>query len=168
MLSQAKEESWGTEEILKRIDRAIEGKTMLRTRYEAKLQNLKSKANKETGKERIQTYQQIFRAYAHFQSDSALAYLNRIEESADLLDKPSSLRQWITIGRAEVYGIMGLYKSAATLLEQVHIQAEDKFCDFTTIKLRVPFMVGWLIMVKWVKIVRCYSSLLPTIAIAFC
>ena len=100
---------------------------MLRTRYEAKLQNLKSKANKETGKERIQTYQQIFRAYAHFQSDSALAYLNRIEESADLLNKPSSLRQWITIGRAEVYGIMGLYKSAATLLEQVHIQAEDKF-----------------------------------------
>ena len=78
LLSQAKVASWGTEEILKRIDRAIEGKTMLRTRYEAKLQNLKSKANKETGKERIQTYQQIFRAYAHFQSDSALAYLNRI------------------------------------------------------------------------------------------
>ncbi len=127
LLSQAKEASWGTEELLKRIDRAIERKTMLRTRYEAKLQNLKSKANQETGKERIQTYQQIFRAYAHFQSDSALAYLNRIEESADLLDKPSSLRQWITIGRAEVYGIMGLYKSAATLLEQVHIQAEDKF-----------------------------------------
>ena len=37
LLSQAKEESWGTEEILKRIDRAIEGKTMLRTSIRSKI-----------------------------------------------------------------------------------------------------------------------------------
>ena len=70
-----------SEGLLKRLDRTIEEKTSLRLRYLNNLQQLKSKAVEQKGEKLIETYQQLFRAYAHFQSDSALAYLDLIEEN---------------------------------------------------------------------------------------
>ena len=95
-----------SEGLLKRLDRTIEEKTSLRLRYLNNLQQLKSKAVEQKGEKLIETYQQLFRAYAHFQSDSALAYLDLIEENVKDSKRAFELLQWTRIGRAEVYGVM--------------------------------------------------------------
>lgn len=114
-----------SEGLLKRLDRSIEEKTSLRLRYLNNLQQLKSKAVEQKGEKLIETYQQLFRAYAHFQSDSALAYLDLIEENVKDSKRAFELLQWTRIGRAEVYGVMGLYKSAANLLENTSVSADQ-------------------------------------------
>lgn len=112
-------------QLLKQIDRTIEKKASLHTEYEMKLQHLKRKAAKEKGMSRVECYKQLFRAYAHYQSDSALTYLERIEDLAKELPQQPQIQTWVSIGRAEVFGIMGLYKSAATLLEKISLKGES-------------------------------------------
>lgn len=115
-----------TEELLQQIDRAIDQKAATRANYEAQLQAMKRRATQQSWEARIATYQQLFRAYAHFQSDSALAYLDRIEETVANSDDAAMLSQWCRIGRAEVYGVMGLYKSAAALQEKTRVDVQNK------------------------------------------
>lgn len=116
--------SQSTEELLQQIDHAIADKPSSRLRYEERLHQLKINAQQVAGRKRIQIYQQLFLTYAHFQCDSALNYLDKLallnEQYPDV-----ELSQWCNIARAEIYGIMGLYRSAASLLEKNHVYKEN-------------------------------------------
>ena len=145
-----------SEGLLKRLDRTIEEKTSLRLRYLNNLQQLKSKAVEQKGEKLIETYQQLFRAYAHFQSDSALAYLDLIEENVKDSKRAFELLQWTRIGRAEVYGVMGLYKSAANLLENTSVSADQASLQLYYYQV-ARSVYGWM-MVRSEKIAKFSNS----------
>lgn len=111
-----------TEQLLDRLDEAIRDKPLYRQKFEEGLTPLRIKAEKGDQKERAEAYALLFHAYVHHQSDTALAYLNRMQ----LLPQAATDKDYatsITIGRAETYGVMGLYKAAAETLESIDLRS---------------------------------------------
>lgn len=102
---------------LQELDNVIEHKEDYRNRYVAGIDSLKRAAARKRGDERIRLYRDIYHRYARFQTDSASAYLDRIEQQADTTLQ-QDLRDFLLIGHAEVLAVTGQYAEAMTLLAQ--------------------------------------------------
>lgn len=67
---------------------------------------------------RMELAQALFEQYLHYQTDSALYYVNEKEKLNAFIDNPISSAE-ILINRAEVYGLMGLYNEAFEELNKI-------------------------------------------------
>lgn len=108
-------------ELLLELDRTVSRKDTYREQFEDDLVPIKKKAFRGTSIQRKEAYIQLFHSYVHHQSDSAIAYLNRMETLPDST-MTADFRTFIAVGRAEVYGVMGLYKAAADILSKLTVK----------------------------------------------
>lgn len=110
------------EEVLKKLDRIIDGKEMFRVQKEATIKELKRNlAYSKDDQEKYHLCGALFGEYLHFQADSALHYLNRKQQLLPLLNQPE-LQLEVRINRAEVMGVMGMYNEALNELELIDRQ----------------------------------------------
>lgn len=114
-------EDLGQKELLAQLDKVIAQKMDYRSQFIAHIDSMKLDALRQPAEQRAETYINIYRAYSNIQTDSALVYLAKIEK-LPIYNKSSELRARVCIGRAEIYGVMGLYTSAQKTLEQIDIQ----------------------------------------------
>lgn len=108
-------------ELLAELDRTVSKKLLYRQQFEDELVPIKQKAFRGSISQRKEAYTQLFHRYVHHQSDSAITYLNRMEALPDSLHTPD-FHAFIAVGRAEVYGVMGLYKAAADILSRLSVK----------------------------------------------
>ena len=111
-----------TAQLLKELDGIVEHKQTYRNLHEQKLSEEKLKASQLTGEARQQTYYRIFKAYARFQTDSAMVYLNKMVQTPPYTTKIENLHR---IGRAEIYAVTGSYPEALAQLQQVNTRELD-------------------------------------------
>lgn len=109
----------GNEEVLKKLDRLIDGKAAYHVQKEKEVEDLKLRLRlTKDNKEKYELCGALFCAYLHYQADSALYYINGKMNLLPLLNRPE-LKNEIIINRAEVMGVMGMYNEALEQLQQV-------------------------------------------------
>ena len=109
--------SSATQELLHTLDQMVANKTFYRQQYEQTLDEEKKKVYRLKGINRQKAYQQIFKKYARFQTDSATIYLEKMANTPPLNENLSDLYR---IGRAEIYAVTGNYAEAEELLKQLN------------------------------------------------
>lgn len=108
------------EDVLRKLDRIIDGKAAYHLRKEENMKMLKLRFSRsDNDREKYELCGALFGEYLHYQADSALYYVNVKSRLLPLLDNPS-LKYEVMMNRAEVMGVMGLYNEALEQLEQVN------------------------------------------------
>lgn len=105
--------------ILNELDCVIRDKEIYHNIFEKNISQIKDKVSNTTDKDKIyELYEELFYQYLHFQADSALHYVNlRAEMLKDSTDRQRN--SLITINRAEVFGIMGMYTETPLELSKI-------------------------------------------------
>lgn len=106
--------------ILDQLDKAISKKEKFKNDREAVISQIKQRLNYATDNtERYKLCGELFNLYLHYQADSACHYIRRKEYYNSL--QPQLERDIeISINRAEVRGVMGMYNEALTELQTIH------------------------------------------------
>lgn len=113
------------ENLLKELDKAIEEKDRFHREKEHNIEYLKERlAYASNAEEQYNLCGELFAQYLHYQADSALHYINQKLALLPLLNEPE-LKNEISINRAEVMGMMGMYNESIELLEQVVVSQLD-------------------------------------------
>lgn len=107
-----------THKILDQIDDVIANKGAYRKKFAQKIDTLRLQARSANSEQSAMALKSIFHHYVAHQSDSAMAYLSKLE-AHPYLQENADFRACVQIGRAETYGVMGLYKAASEALEKV-------------------------------------------------
>ncbi len=106
--------------ILDQLDKAISQKEKLKNDREAVISQIKQRLNYATDNtERYKLCGELFNLYLHYQADSACHYIRRKEYYNSLQPQPERDIE-ISINRAEVRGVMGMYNEALTELQTIH------------------------------------------------
>ena len=108
-----------THDLLSKLDRVVENKHIYRRAYEKRLEQKKYDCQKLEGKEKQHALHQIFKAYARYQTDSAMVYLENMAQTPPFDEALTDLQR---MGQAEVYAVTGNYADAELQLKQVHTQ----------------------------------------------
>ena len=104
--------------LLAELDRVIADRATYHASKEASLAELKQQlAGTSDLHTKYLRADDLFRAYLHYQADSAFAYLGRKRQYAVALGLPDSAMLELRINRAEVRGVMGMYDEA---LRELH------------------------------------------------
>ncbi len=130
------------ETLLERLDKAIDHKETFRSKTIGAVNRLKQQATQAKGHRRAELYEQIFEHYVRLQTDSAFAYIDRIEELSSTDD--TATRDYISLGRSEIFAVAGLYSEAKAELD--HMQQRGGMPD--ALKLRYYHqrrtLYGWM------------------------
>ena len=118
------EERLPVEQLLERLDDAIVHKSEYQTRRAAHADSLREVALTSTGGNRIEALSQMFDTYLHFQTDSALSVLAWLQRLPEYATDPK-LRTCLQIDEARIYGMMGFYECAFTMLHEVDLTTCD-------------------------------------------
>lgn len=106
--------------ILEQLDKAISQKEKFKNDREAVISQIKQRLNYATDNtERYKLCGELFNLYLHYQADSACHYIHRKEYYNSLQPQPERDIE-ISINRAEVRGVMGMYNEALTELQTIH------------------------------------------------
>ena len=108
-----------TKTVLDKIDGVISRKQAIRQEFSQQQTVLRRQAQQGGEEQRAKALEQLFHLYVSHQCDSALVFLSRME-MLSLAKTDKNLAAKIQIGRAETFGVMGFYNSAAELLEQIN------------------------------------------------
>ena len=108
------------QQILEQLDKAISQKEKFKNDREAVISQIKQRLNYATDNtERYKLCGELFNLYLHYQADSACHYIHRKEYYNSLQSQPERDIE-ISINRAEVRGVMGMYNEALTELQTIH------------------------------------------------
>lgn len=106
--------------ILDQLDKAISQKEKFKNDREAVISQIKQRLNYATDNtERYKLCGELFNLYLHYQADSACHYIRRKAYYNSLQPQPERDIE-ISINRAEVRGVMGMYNEALTELQTIH------------------------------------------------
>lgn len=106
--------------ILDQLDKAISQKEKFKNDREAVISQIKQRLNYATDNtERCKLCGELFNLYLHYQADSACHYIRRKAYYNSLQPQPERDIE-ISINRAEVRGVMGMYNEALTELQTIH------------------------------------------------
>lgn len=106
--------------ILDQLDKAISKKEKFKNDREAVISQIKQRLNYATDNtERYKLCGELFNLYLHYQADSACHYIRRKAYYNSLQPQPERDIE-ISINRAEVRGVMGMYNEALTELQTIH------------------------------------------------
>lgn len=113
------------EDLLKQLDQSIDKKERFHREKEEKIALLKEQLRgPNTPQARYELCGELFTIFLHYQTDSALHYINEKLALLPLLNMPE-LKNEIIINRAEVMGMMGMYTESIEQLEQVVVNELD-------------------------------------------
>ncbi len=108
-----------TQKILEELDAVIAKKGTYQARKEATIEGLKRRLERvDSPSESLALSSALFYEYLHYQADSAMHYLNRMTALEPLPGYPDHEAE-ITINRAEVMGVMGMYTDALLELRMI-------------------------------------------------
>lgn len=106
--------------ILEQLDQTISRKEEFQHHKEAVISQIKQRLTYAADHtERYKLCGELFNLYLHYQADSASHYIRRKEYYNSLQSQPERDIE-ISINRAEVRGVMGMYNEALTELQTIH------------------------------------------------
>ena len=111
-----------TKEAIAKLDATIARKAEYQALRQHRTDSLKQIAQRAKGPQLVETYKELFTIFSRVQTDSALLYLNLLERLPKNVKNSKDLDIYISIGRAEIYAVMGQYDAAQSLLKNIHIQ----------------------------------------------
>ena len=111
-----------TEEAIATLDATIARKAEYQALRQHRTDSLKQIAQRAKGPQLVETYKELFTIFSRVQTDSALLYLNLLERLPKNVKNSKDLDIYISIGRAEIYAVMGQYDAAQSLLKSISIQ----------------------------------------------
>lgn len=112
-------QEWDEEKALSRLDEVIAQKSVFQEQKELELNKTKHRLYSTLNDSvRSQLCNDLFVQYLHYQADSALVYVDRKRDYMSLAERERRESE-IKINFAEVYGVMGLYGEAYSLLEEI-------------------------------------------------
>ena len=111
-----------TEEAIATLDATIARKAEYQALRQHRTDSLKQIAQRAKGPQLVETYKELFTIFSRVQTDSALLYLNLLERLPKNAKNSKDLDIYISIGRAEIYAVMGQYDAAQSLLKNIRIQ----------------------------------------------
>jgi hypothetical protein len=107
------------EKVLQTLDELISNKEEYHKQKELQLNQLKKRLNSaQNANTRYALCDRIFQEYAHYQTDSAFAYILRKETLLPQIDNPEAHIE-IAINRAQVLGVRGMYGEVRPLLDDL-------------------------------------------------
>lgn len=139
-----------TRKKLKELDKVIEDKERCREAYTQSIRLLEERAQSESGEKRCQTYKEIYHKYARFQTDSALHYLELIQQMTDTTHH-SSWNDFVQISETEVFAVTGLYSEALESLSKIHpdsLDAENRRNYYHLCRTLYGWMANYVISSK--------------------
>lgn len=111
-----------TDDLLLQLDDVVEQKNIYREKRIDNITNLKARIENLDKKESrallIDTYYHIYQNYSHFQTDSALHYLD-ILLALDEVKSDKERNTKILLDRAEMLAVMGVYTDAVDIIESL-------------------------------------------------
>lgn len=134
-----------SKELLDILDRVIERKDEFHQQRNEQIERLKGQAKRANGLNRIALYKEIYSLYSHYQTDSALVYIQRLAQIPEV--KQDSVNQaYLHIAQADVWSVMGLYSEAIQELELVpHTLISDENQELQRFYYRTQrTLYGWM------------------------
>jgi len=130
------------DQLLRQLDETIAQKSTYQARRFATADSLTRRVHTQVGQERIQTLSLLYNTYLHFRTDSALSTLQELKALPEY-QSDVNLRQQIQLHEAQVFGMMGLYSTAFSMMNEV-----DK-CQMDSATLLIYYNVrhavlGWM------------------------
>ena len=107
-----------TEELLSQLDELVEKKAELRSGLYSRIDGLKAELEGSNNQQKEFVYTRLYKAYSHVNADSALYYIEKLEEIANK-EEDQKMLGVLTIDKAEIHAIMGFYLEAVSELESV-------------------------------------------------
>lgn len=114
-----------TEELLSQLDELVEKKAELRSGLYSRIDGLKAELEGSNNQQKEFVYTRLYKAYSHVNADSALYYIEKLEEIANK-EEDQKMLGVLTIDKAEIHAIMGFYLVAVTELESVDEKTLDQ------------------------------------------
>ena len=112
--------------LLKELDEIISNKSIFHAQKENTITGLKKRlysSSDETEKYKLCGI--LYNEYMHYQTDSALLYINKMEQLGNVsTNKDDTIK--LILDKAAVYGIMGMYNEALEELQKISSQEIDK------------------------------------------
>lgn len=116
-----------TDDLLRQLDLSIKGRPAYFRQKEQKLDSLKGQLDKETDEEkRFFLLGSLLEEYRSFNTDSALRVVRMREQVARRLGD-SQYMDDVRMNKADIWGMIGMYKEAMDLMQNVHI---DRLADY--------------------------------------
>lgn len=113
---RAEEELW-----LKELDKVIAQKKRYHQDKEARITNLRDSLSLSIdATQKYGVMSELAQSYLHYQADSSLAYIRRMEQLLSEMDSIEQRQADLIILRSSVMGVMGMYIEAIDLLKTVH------------------------------------------------
>jgi len=122
--AQTDEEQLPVAELLERLDDVIAHKEDYQKLRFERADSLLKFAYSRKGDERVQALSNLYDIYLHFQTDSALSTLDKLRNLPEYAtDRQLQMR--CQMDEARVYGMMGLYHTAFTMLDGINLNECD-------------------------------------------
>lgn len=108
------------QELLNTLDKVIENKWEYRQERQSTIDSLMNMSKYVLGARLLDVYNDLYVQYAHYQSDSAMIYLNRILDMPAVKSDYVKSTQYLLL-KTETYAIMGQYSEAAGIIESLNV-----------------------------------------------
>ncbi len=105
--------------LLLELDRCVERKQSYRAERHERIDSLRQQMENAPDALLMEVYEAMVQAYSHFQTDSALFYLDKLNELQEVKDNPQKHTQ-VALERAEQLAIMGAYSDAEVIVQKLN------------------------------------------------
>ena len=105
--------------LLLELDKCVEKKETYRAERHERIDSLRQQVETVQGAQLLEVYEAMYQTYSHFQTDSALFYLDKMNQLTELQDDPQK-RTWVALNMAEQLAIMGAYSDAEDKVKKLN------------------------------------------------
>ena len=105
--------------LLLELDKCVEKKETYRSERHERIDSLRQQVETVQGAQLLEVYEAMYQTYSHFQTDSALFYLDKMNQLTELQEDPQK-RTWVALNMAEQLAIMGAYSDAEDKVKKLN------------------------------------------------
>ena len=105
--------------LLLELDKCVEKKETYRAERYERIDSLRQQVETVQGAQLLEVYEAMYQTYSHFQTDSALFYLDKMNQLTELQEDPQK-RTWVALNMAEQLAIMGAYSDAEDKVKKLN------------------------------------------------
>ncbi len=105
--------------LLLELDKCVEKKETYRAERHERIDSLSQQVETVQGAQLLEVYEAMYQTYSHFQTDSALFYLDKMNQLTKLQEDPQK-RTWVALNMAEQLAIMGAYSDAEDKVKKLN------------------------------------------------
>lgn len=108
--------------LLTELDRCVEQKEQFRKPRHQRIDSLRQQLRSTHGTRLWQVYEALYQNYSHFCTDSALFYLENMDNLPDVKENPEKQIR-VQLEKAEQLAIMGAYSDAEDIVRNLHTES---------------------------------------------